>query len=56
MLTKQPPGSSSSKGTGARMAEFDLLPKITPYLDKHLLFPLLEHVQKLQVPSLAINF
>ena len=38
------------------MAEFDLLPKITPYLDKHLLFPLLEHVQKLQVPSLAINF
>ncbi|KAJ1490602.1 putative eukaryotic translation initiation factor 3 subunit [Baffinella frigidus] len=31
------------------MAEFDLLPKITPYLDKHLLFPLLEHVQKLQI-------
>eukprot|EP00287_Rhodomonas_sp_CCMP768_P009135 CAMPEP_0196723696 /NCGR_PEP_ID=MMETSP1091-20130531/5763_1 /TAXON_ID=302021 /ORGANISM="Rhodomonas sp., Strain CCMP768" /LENGTH=453 /DNA_ID=CAMNT_0042065683 /DNA_START=9 /DNA_END=1370 /DNA_ORIENTATION=- len=31
------------------MAEYDLLPKIAPYLDKHLLFPLLENVQKKEI-------
>lgn len=31
------------------MAEHDLLPKISPFLDKHLLFPLLEHIQKLEI-------
>ena len=26
--------------------QYDLLPRISPYLDKHLLFPLLENIQK----------
>ena len=25
------------------MADYDLLPKLLPYLDRHLIFPLLEH-------------
>ena len=33
----------------AKMAEHDLTPRISPYLDKHLLSPLLEHVQKQQI-------
>lgn len=33
--------------------QYDLLTKISPYLDKHLLFPLLEHVQSQNVTLLA---
>jgi len=31
------------------MAEYDLLPKIAPYLDKHLLLPLLDNVHKQKI-------
>ena len=34
------------------MAEFDNIQKIAPFLDKHLLFPLLEHVQSQNVSHL----
>jgi len=34
------------------MAEFDNIQKIAPFLDKHLLFPLLEHVQSQNVSQL----
>ena len=36
--------------------EHDLLTKISPFLDKHLLFPLLEHVQSLNVSDLLCHF
>ena len=32
--------------SAADVVEYDLLPRISPYMDKHLLFPLLEHIQK----------
>ena len=35
--------------SAARMAEFDNIQKIAPFLDKHLLLNLLEHVQSQNV-------
>lgn len=36
----------ASNSSAADVVEYDLLPRISPFLDKHLLFPLLEHTQK----------
>ena len=35
-----------ASNSAAEVVEYDLLPRISPFLDKHLLFPLLEHTQK----------
>lgn len=43
----------------ARMAGLDLVPRMARYLDKHLIFPLLEHVQQQGVslsPPLPLLF
>lgn len=38
----------------AELAQYDLLPKIAPYFDKHLLFPLLEYISKQEVRSFVL--
>jgi hypothetical protein len=46
---RHPEKANSSRamaGQASDVVEYDLLPRISPYMDKHLLFPLLEHIQK----------
>lgn len=40
----------------AAMAQYDLTSVIAPYLDRHLVLPLLEHLQKTKVGSAVIQF
>jgi len=44
-MTEQNPAASSGAGTG--IEQWDLTGKVSPYLDRHMMFPLLEYLDTL---------
>jgi hypothetical protein len=42
-------GTAAAPASSPALAQFDLTFRVAPYLDRHLVLPLLEHVQKIKV-------